>query len=428
MSQLQPAAKAADEALAGRRPLPVKSLERAKQALRSQEAHAQPDAGTGAPALNATSAPDSSQSPQKNDFETFRGHDERPGRAAPHKAPSDADSPIRLDQNLASPRSHGVRTDAPQPTTREDEPKPGSAQRPDPEERRIDVSMPLQTAAEESETPYGVRALAGQDLYRESALGKNVSQPDADRPIMPRRSELPAPDEARQERLRIEARRYHVLLAENATVDAEMLVRYLARRLDGAENARAALSEGRGILLRHLSYEDALSVRSELERLGIAVVLAAAEHPAIDREPLEALSVQAKGSVLTFSSPILRVRVAPADIAVLHCCTMKLSPKSPTYKRVIEVVPATDAQRIQLWERTLIAAACVFEPESVATGDQPFMAVFRALCARAPAAALTSAAQRALSAGQRLVTFDSFQAYENYVIYNILMRLGEKLP
>jgi hypothetical protein len=210
-------------------------------------------------------------------------------------------------------------------------------------------------------------------------------------------------------------------------VDMRSLLRYLAARLQGEDNAEHTVHEGRGILLRGLPSEDALMVRSDLKRRGMDVVLVAEDHPTLLREPVEALSLQVKGESLVLSSQMMRVRVTVNDVAIVHCATMKLSPKSPNYRRVVEVIAAPDFRRVQLWERTLIPAACIIDDDSLPV-DSAFFGVFRALCARVRAEALTSAALRARTSPQQLVRFDSFQAYENYMTYCILTRLGEKLP
>jgi membrane associated rhomboid family serine protease len=157
--------------------------------------------------------------------------------------------------------------------------------------------------------------------------------------------------------------------------------------------------------------------------LAISHVLADGDHPALTMEPLEAISMTLDEHGVTFRTARESIRRAFSEWAVVHFSGMRLSPSSKGARMVIEAVAHTDARRVQVWSRTVMAARCsimgmVPSPENMLTD------MARALAQRVDPAALTPVTADAVRDGGAIAEFVSFEDYEDYVLYHILLRTG----
>jgi hypothetical protein len=224
-----------------------------------------------------------------------------------------------------------------------------------------------------------------------------------------------------------QATAYSLILNENTVLRPEILLSFLHAHLGEEDKARKQLSEGKGILLRDLNQERAQSAREELSRAGVLTSAVRQMHPLLTEEPLEIRSVQIEGEAVVFTGYSERVRGSVRDVALLNYARTKLSPRSPAYKRCLDIVLNRTAPRhLQIWERTLVGNACQVDGTPLER-EGALDRLFEVLSSRVEPGALSSAARRSLDLSKQPPGFDSYSAYENYITFCILARFGEKL-
>jgi hypothetical protein len=212
-----------------------------------------------------------------------------------------------------------------------------------------------------------------------------------------------------------------VILAENAEINGSALIEILSAKLDGSISARAAISEGKGILMRGLDESEAHELAGELSRSEVSAHAVREDHGALTHEPLDLLSLDIQNGEIIASYSGGRTRCETADVRTLTYSLVKLSPHSKSFRRCLEIVAEPSQRRLAAWDHTLNRAMCRVDGRPV-TPEFALEELFLALASRAPDSALTHAARHALRAPEEIVKFESFQAYENYMAFCILSK------
>lgn len=215
--------------------------------------------------------------------------------------------------------------------------------------------------------------------------------------------------------------RWAIILARNAAINGAALIEILSDKLGGSENARNAIAEGKGILMRGLEEGEARQLSDELNRREVSALAVSEDHPALSLEALDLLSLEIQGGEIIASYSGGRTRCDANDVQTLTYALVKLSPHSKSFRRCLEIIANPTRRRLTAWDHTINRAVCKIDGKPVTT-EFALEELFLALASRVPDGALTHAARHALRAPEEIVKFESFQAYENYIAFCILSK------
>jgi membrane associated rhomboid family serine protease len=397
IQQLEPAAEKAQSSgqfMSGRKPLPLKSLDRARTETEGIE-----------PTAAADRAPDKGRKPLGLQIDVpanYGGADDRESRL-PHTEDSGHDPtprPAVSPSSVSRPAAMGpAETD------------------------RIEVRGPISVDPDSPDNPASSSDDL-QDLYRTPVVAQNRS---ADTEALSSEQALggtsapPGPDMSG-----LGTATYCVILNEGVAFSPASLLEVLCRRLGDEAKARQALAVGKGCLLGSLDPAGARDFTEDLLKAGVSAAAVCEQHAALDSEPCEVTSCVVAKDFVDLMGPRVRVHAAFADIGLVTCSAMKISATSRSYRTVLEIVPSAQLCRLQLWDQTLAFRKC-FVGDKQLGRETAFEEILRALCEGVPRGALSAAASRAAHDYAHLPRFDSYREYENYVRFCILSRLGTRL-
>ncbi len=210
-----------------------------------------------------------------------------------------------------------------------------------------------------------------------------------------------------------------VLLPRDTRFPVDALLMFFREELRDDNLSRRAVENCRGVAGKRLPLAEAQRIVSSLDRLGIPGSQIVEECPSLHSEPFEVVSAQLGSDNVVCLTRKGRQEFAYSEIHVFSVGRLKLSPQSKTHRGVVELFLADGLRRLQILERTLQLADCSVDGVSFGEADT-IDNLIRAFLERLPPDASTAAARQcggSLAAG---VCFDSFAAYENYLLAAVL--------
>lgn len=343
--------------------------------------------------------------------------------SAPKDDPEEDFAPPPIEISLSGPVEASPLLELTPPSPPAEEPQPAAPPVADACKLKPEVEIAVPLADPVSSTPQPQPPAREEMPYLAALVGNEPARPDEQQPKF---VETERPSKRPQEPPACEpAESFSILLSSASPIRTDALLSFLLKRSANAAEAKSKLLEGKGLLLRRLTRQEASLACEELAALGVAASAVAENHPALVGEPFEARSIRITPNELTLTGYSERRRAAFADVELLNFAKVKLSSRSTAYKACIDLLLRGFPRRIQLWERTLVATSCSIDEAPLNPDTPPLEQLFAALSSRALPDSLAPAARRAQNSPDGVPCFDSYTAYENYVAFCILSRSNQ---